>query len=304
MSSETFALTNVGGVALNWQATGPTWLNLSPPNGTLAGGANTTVSATLNASARDLTTGTYTGQVSFTDERTALVQNFPISLSIGQTIVLNGGFETGDFTDWTVNANTSQTFVDNDSQTGIPPHSGSYFAALGQVGSVGYISQTLSTIAGQSYLLSLWLYPPILRHGNNTPNQFVVLWNGTTQYDIVDIGTLGKWTNLQFVVTATAPQTVLEIGGRDDHSWLGLDDVNAWPIPSPNIQGISRTSNKAFSITWYSMTNLEYELQYSTNLASSKWLNLNTYIATGPVISVTNSIGTNTAVFYRVVQLP
>ena len=306
VSAETFALTNVGAVALNWQATGPAWLNLSPPNGTLAGGANTTVSATLNASARSLTTGTYTGQVSFTDERTALVQNFPISLSIGQTIVLNGGFETGDFTDWTVDANTTYTFVDNGnaSQTGIPPHSGSYLAALGQDGSLGYISQSLSTISGQSYLLSLWLYPPVIRHGNNTPNQFVVLWNGTTQYNAANLPELGAWTNLQFIVTATGLQTVLEIGGRDDPSWLGLDDVNAWPIPSPNIQGISRAGNKAFSITWYSMTNLEYELQYSTNLAAPNWLYLNTYTATGPVISVTNPIGTNTSVFYRVLQLP
>ncbi|HTV39239.1 MAG TPA: protease pro-enzyme activation domain-containing protein [Candidatus Sulfotelmatobacter sp.] len=304
VSSETFALTNVGAVALNWQATGSTWLNLSPPNGTLAGGANTTVNATLNASARNLITGTYTGQVSFTDERTAFIQNFPISLSIGQTIVLNGGFETGNFTDWTVDANTTDTFVDNGSTTGIPPHSGSYLAALGQDGSLGYLSQTLPTVTGQSYLLSVWFYPPIIRRGNNTPNQFVVLWNGTTQFDVTNLPELGAWTNKQFIVTATGPQTVLEIGGRDDPSWLGLDDVNAWPIPSPNIQGVSRAGNKSLSITWYSMTNLEYELQYSTNLASQNWLNLNTYTATGPVISVTNPIGTNTAVFYRVLQLP
>lgn len=304
VTSETFALTNVGTVALNWQVTGPVWLNFSPASGILAGRATTTVNAALNANAGHLADGAYAGQAAFTDELTGLAQNSQFSLSIGQPIVLNGGFETGDFTDWTVEANTADTFVDNSSVTHIPPHSGTYLAAMGQDGSVGYISQTLPTFAGQSYLLSLWVYPPVIRRGNNTPNEFVVLWNGTTQYDAVDLPELGAWTNLQFIVTATGPQTVLEIGGRDDPSWLGLDDVNAWPIPSPNIQAISDTGNNGLSITWFSFTNLEYELQYSTNLISPNWINLNTYTATGGTLSVSNSIGTNRESFYRVLQLP
>ncbi|HUA66023.1 MAG TPA: protease pro-enzyme activation domain-containing protein [Alphaproteobacteria bacterium] len=307
-ASETFGLTNIGTAALNWQATAPVWLTLSPTNGTLAGGANTTVNATLNASANRLSAGIYVGQVAFTDERSGLTQDIPFSLAIGQNIVLNGGFETGDFTDWSVNADTSETFVDSGSETGIPPHSGNDFAALGQDGSVGYLSQTLPTAANQSYLLSLWLYPPILvnSHGHqvaNTPNQFIVSWNGNTEFNETDVPSLSEWTNLQFIVTATGPQTVLQIGGRDDPSWLGLDDVNVWPIPAPNIQSISRVPGNRFSLTWFTMTNIEYQVQYTTNLASPGWINLNTYTATGSVLSVTNSFGANKAVFYRILEL-
>ena len=60
-------------------------------------------------------------------------------------LVVNGGFETGDFTGWTVNA--SSTFVSRTVNSGTPvtPISGLYSAWLGQVGSDGTISQTPPT---------------------------------------------------------------------------------------------------------------------------------------------------------------
>src|SRR5437773_4432346 len=63
-------------------------------------------------------------------------------------LVVNGGFETGDFTGWTVAA--SFTFVDPASPGvggagGFATHSGSFYAAMGSVGALGTISQTLST---------------------------------------------------------------------------------------------------------------------------------------------------------------
>src|SRR5690349_18513809 len=80
----------------------------------------------------------------------------PPMMARAQESVMNGGFETGDFTNWTVVDNSGDTFVDNGSNTGIAPHSGSYLAALGPVRSLGSLSQTLITATGQSYLLSLW----------------------------------------------------------------------------------------------------------------------------------------------------
>src|SRR5260370_23598673 len=44
-------------------------------------------------------------------------------------LVVNGGFETGDFKGWTLGGNTDFTFVDGE------PHSGMFSACLGPVGS-------------------------------------------------------------------------------------------------------------------------------------------------------------------------
>ena len=91
-------------------------------------------------------------------------------------LVLNGGFGTGDFNGWTVSgafSNSIDVFVDNGSQsgtTGITPYSGEYVAALGPVGSLSYLSQTLATSAGANYLLSLWLDSP----DGQIPNEFLV----------------------------------------------------------------------------------------------------------------------------------
>ncbi len=315
LTSQAFLLTNSSLSPLNWQATGfPSWLDLSSTSGTLGGGANTTVTTTLNAGAFNLTAGIYTGQVSFTDENSGIAQNRQFSLAIGQSIVLNSGFETGDFTDWTLNTNGLGTAVDNGSISGITPHLGIYFAAFGQPNTSGFISQTLPTIANQSYLLSLWLNSPdvtVLSQAqkenivSNTPNLFVVSWNGTTIFNETNIPPISGWTNLQFVVTATGPATVLQFSEQDTPWYLGLDDVNVWPIPNPTIRGFSSISaNNALSLTWNSLTNVAYEVQYSTNLASTNWFNLNTYIASGSTLTVTNVTATNPATYYRILRLP
>ncbi len=317
VTSLAFLLTNSGSVSFNWQVTSlPSWLDLSTFSGTLAGSATAMVNATLNANAFNLTAGSYPGAVLFTDEKTSVVRTKTFSLSIGESIVTNGGFETGNFTGWTLTLTTNGigALVDNGTKTGIKPHSGTYFAALGQQYARGYVSQTLPTIANQSYLLSLWFNSPNVTAlsqaeqagvTSNTPNKFIVYWNSTILFGGTNMLPTSGWTNLQFIVTAASSNTVLQFSDRDDPWYLGLDDVNVWPIPNPNIRSFAVPMNgNALSLTWDSLTNMAYEVQYSTNLASTNWLNLNTYLASGPTLSVTNLIGTNPAAFYRVLQLP
>ena len=67
-ASQTYTLNNTGGSALTWTGTtATTWLSLAPVGGTLAGGASTTVVATINGNANSLGIGSYTGTIGFTN---------------------------------------------------------------------------------------------------------------------------------------------------------------------------------------------------------------------------------------------
>lgn len=140
---------------------------------------------------------------------------------VAPLILLNGNFDSGDFLGWSKTGNFSSCAVDTNS---LYAHLGIYGAELGPNGSPGFLSQTLSTTPGASYLLSFWLDSP---DGGN-PNEFRVSWNGTTLFDQTNIAAIG-WTNIQLLVTATATNTVLQFGFRDDVTWLGLDDVRVIP---------------------------------------------------------------------------
>ena len=300
-NSQNLFLTNLGTASLNWSVINTSlWLNATPGSGTLSpSGGNTTVAVALNATANNLAAGVYSASLWFSNQTTHAAQNVPFVLQIGQTLIQNGGFETGDFSFWSLAQDTG-SFVDDGSVAGITPHSGTYLAALGQAGSVGFLSQTLSTIASQPYLLSLWLNST----GINTPNEFSVSWNGTTLFDQVNIGSIG-WTNLQFIVTATSSSTVLQFGERNDPWYLGLDDVSAVPIPFPSFRSVAKMGNSnAVVLVWNTMANLSYQVQYSTNLAATNWIILSTNTAVGSTLSVTNGYGANPRRFYRIRQLP
>jgi hypothetical protein len=138
------------------------------------------------------------------------------TLTVSPSILVNGGFETGDFTGWGgskagASVTTNPLYV----------HSGRYGAELGPYGGLGYLSQAVPTVAGSNYWVSLWLDNP----SGGTPNEFQVMWNGTVLYDGLNLPAVG-WTNLQFVVTATSGSDILQLGFRQDPSYLGLDDVS------------------------------------------------------------------------------
>jgi hypothetical protein len=293
VTAQNFSLTNIGSASLTWSLINTSlWLNASLDSGMLAVGGQTNVTINLNSTANSFAAGIYTTSLWFSNLTSHAAQNLPFTLSVGQSLVQNGGFETGDFTGWTV---IGYNLVDNGFPSGITPHSGVYLAALGQPGSLGYVSQILPTFAGQSYLLSLWMDSP----DGETPNEFSVSWNGSTLTNLFNMPQLG-WINLQFIVTATGPSTVLQFGAQDDPTYLGLDDVNLWPIPNPSFRSVAKTSTNAVSFSWNTFTNMAYQIQYSTNLAKTNWIILSTNIATGPVLTLTNSYGTDPQRFYRI----
>ncbi|MDD5141211.1 MAG: immunoglobulin domain-containing protein [Verrucomicrobiales bacterium] len=180
--------------------------------------------------------------------------------------MLNGGFESGDFTNWNLTGDDTWTIVDTGHNSGIAPRTGSYEAALGTAGSLGYLSQTVATTPGTSYLLSFWL-----NHSGGDPNDvFIVSWNGTTLLDETN-PPAPAWTSYQFVVTATGTSTVLQFGYEaGDTDYLGLDDVSLQSqtniAPAVTIQPVNLTVNAGqgatFSVVATGSAPIKYQWQF------------------------------------------
>jgi hypothetical protein len=151
----------------------------------------------------------------------------------------------------------------------------------------------------------LWLNNP--GKFGNTPNEFSVSWNGNTLFDQINLPTNGVWTNLQFIVTATSSNTVLQFGERDDPWYLGLDDVSLTPIPAAAFQTTTVTAtNNNLKFAWNAMSGLVYQVQFKTNLLQNNWVVLKSITATNTAITFvdTNPITGSPQKFYRLLLLP
>ncbi len=137
-------------------------------------------------------------------------------------VAQNGGFETGDFTFWTESGNSSGFSVSSNAPA---VHTGKYGALLSASGTLGYLSESVATVPGQTYSVSLWLENP----DGLTPNEFAVSWDGSTLFDETNIDD-GVWTQLQFYVLASGANTLLQLGARDDSGPFALDDVQIIPL--------------------------------------------------------------------------
>ena len=303
VTSQNLVLTNAGTANLNWAlANTASWLNVSASSGTLTpGGPAATVTISLNAAANALPVGTNLVALTFTNlsDHSSQSRLFTLQIWQPQPLLQNGGFETGDFTGWTFTGDPANSFVFNAAFNGVNPHSGTYAASLGEPGALGFLSQTVTTIPGQSYQISLWLNSP----DGQTPNEFQVTWDGNVIYDQTDLP-MFDWTNLVFVVTASGPNTTLQLGFQDDPSFLALDDVSLTRLAVPAFQSVT-ASGGTINFIWSAVAGSNYQLQYTTNLAAGAWLNL------GGIMTPTNSLGTATDSlgpdrqrFYRVVQTP
>lgn len=292
IDSGTVRLTNSGATSLTWSLTiTSSWLEASSSNGTLLPAGSTNVMVSLTAPASQLPVGTYRASLQFTNLDSQVGQALPFVLNVVQSLVQNGGFETGDFTGWTLMGKsvvstpfgtTVYNAVESSTDYPLVVHSGTYGAFLGD-NQLATLSQTLPTVAGENYLLSFWLDNPT----NGTIQQFGVNWNSGSIADAlysISNPPAFAWTNLQFIVTASEPNAILEFGAENDPAYFGLDDISVTHIPALEFQSATK-SNDALSLTWAAATGLVYQVQYTTNLLQPNWLNLNK-----PIVASTSTL--------------
>jgi hypothetical protein len=307
-TSTSLQLTNFGAASLKWSVTSTSsWLQVSSTGGILAGADSTSVTVGLANAANNLAAGTYSANVMFTNWNSHIAQSVPFTLKVVSSLVQNGGFETGDFTGWTLVGDgtvwqwpfgtTIYDAVESSSAYPAVVHSGTYGAFLGDI-QLATLSQSLATIPGENYLLSFWLDNPTSGSGQ----QFQVNWNGGNLYNNTSPGAL-SWTNLQFIVTAASAGTVLQFGAENDPAYFGLDDITVTHIPNVAFETFSKT-NGTFNLTWASATGVAYQVQYKTNLLQINWLNLTQPItATTSALNVSDS-GSSPQRFYRLMVSP
>lgn len=180
-------------------------------------------------------------------------------------LLQNGGFEFGDFTGWTQSGNSGSTSVTTSKSF---VNSGYYGAKFGPIGSLGFISQNVATVPGQTYLVGFTLYV----QDAFTNAEVKVSWEGAVLMDITNSGVLGQ-VPYEFPVTATGTNAVLQFGFRNDPEYFGFDDVFVAPIPAPVIQSVART-NGLVNMSWSALPGYLYDLQYNTNLTQTNWTSL------------------------------
>lgn len=140
-------------------------------------------------------------------------------------IVINGSFETGNFTGWTPTGD--QTF--NGVQCpgpGSTVFAGNCSAFFGPIGTTGGVTQNLSTAIGTTYGISF----AFLADGG-TPSSFSASFGGNPLVALVN-PPAGPYQVFNFSAVATSTTSALAFSFRDDPGFLFLDAVSVEDVPA------------------------------------------------------------------------
>ncbi|QPF93845.1 beta strand repeat-containing protein [Bradyrhizobium commune] len=140
----------------------------------------------------------------------------------GPTVIVNGGFETGDLSGWTA----SDVFLE---QLVLGDQYGNYTLRLGNN---GFLEQNVATVAGQHYTLSF----EVAGDPEATSSSFSVFWDGAQIYGSthVEFG----FTKFTFDVVGDGGggSTPLEFTFGTDGVGQLLDAVSVSPTPGPAVE--------------------------------------------------------------------
>lgn len=150
--------------------------------------------------------------------------------------VLNGGFETGDLSGWSVNAASggSDYLVASSGFAGVSAHSGDYMLAVGAVGGQNDLFSQVVTTPGDFYNFSFWLSNA---DGQNA-SYLTATWNGNELLNITPSQQNFGWTQFSYTECATGPTSTIGFAGRNVPAWIMIDDVkvtSASAVPEPPV---------------------------------------------------------------------
>jgi len=162
-------------------------------------------------------------------------------------LVLNGSFQTGDYTDWTVTQDGNPTafavapgydFVESSGFDGLN------YAYVGPISPPDVLSQTINTVIGDNYDFSFELYhsdesgPP--SYGFNQPDsgaQFTASIGGNlllTESGGSEASILGSWQSFSYDFEATGTTTAIDFSIVSPPGGYGLTDIDVEPVGVPD----------------------------------------------------------------------
>jgi hypothetical protein len=139
--------------------------------------------------------------------------------AVGDNLVVNCGFESGDFAGWQVLGTDTVDMGVNTSAA----HTGTFGAYLGSVGGLGCIYQRVATTPGQPYTLSFWLA------NSGRPNNFQVFWGGgefpvQVSGDMMNMPDFG-YTKYSLPLLAGSGGDPIMFCAENDPAFFFLDDI-------------------------------------------------------------------------------
>jgi hypothetical protein len=139
----------------------------------------------------------------------------------GPNLILNPGFETGNFTDWAVTDPQPQNPDIGVDSFPEDVHSGSYGVFAGNETTT--LSQTIATTVGDIYNIGFYLdvYQSTAFDGGVT-----VTFGGQTAVNLTEPTETDSFTEYTATVTATSASSTLEFTFTDPGGYFGLDDVS------------------------------------------------------------------------------
>jgi hypothetical protein len=161
------------------------------------------------------------------------------------SLVTNGGFEDGTYgvtvtegtttytyqvpVDWThqYNSISSQLGVRNNSYS-----LDNYYVSFYNEGGTGTLSQQISTISGQAYQVSFWLYNTSNLWGYPGNGGFSFTWGNDILFNLIAPPNFG-WTFFTFTALADSSITNLALTGHNEPGAFWLDNVSVNPVPLP-----------------------------------------------------------------------
>lgn len=144
----------------------------------------------------------------------------PTTARAGYELVVNGGFESGNFAGWTAGA---ENFVTQGYGLG-----GGYGVQYGSVGVDSVLYQMITTTPGDTYTFSFYQ-----QTRGVPPNEFQAYWNGGLILDLINTPVAPNFTQYIFLEVATTSVTEIRFGLRQDAGFSAMDQVSVMLAGGP-----------------------------------------------------------------------